>query len=215
MDINQKLQNLRASYLKASLDFTDCDHDPLKQFAHWLQEAISADCDEPNAFTLSTVQDSKPRGRVVLLKGIEEGKFIFYTNYDSSKGSELSQNPNVAMTFLWLPLQRQIRIEGVVSKVDPAKSDEYFKIRPRGSQIGAVASPQSQRVNSRHDLEILFQETESKFKGNEVIERPAHWGGYSITPSYVEFWQGRNNRMHDRIAYELVKGKWELSRLAP
>jgi pyridoxamine 5'-phosphate oxidase len=215
MDINEKLQNLRACYLKASLDFVDCDSDPLKQFSHWLHEALDAGCDEPNAFTLSTVHNSRPRGRILLLKGVEDGKFIFYTNYESSKGAEMKENPFAAMTFLWLPLQRQVRIEGKVTKVEASKSDAYFKIRPRGSQIGAVASPQSKKVKTRQELEMLFQSAEAKYEGSDVIDRPSHWGGYALEPQYIEFWQGRNNRMHDRIAYELVSGKWELSRLAP
>jgi pyridoxamine 5'-phosphate oxidase len=215
MDINEKLQNLRASYLKASLDIGDCNPDPLKQFSHWLHEALNAGCDEPNAFTLSTVSNSKPRGRVLLLKGIEDGKFIFYTNYESSKGLELKENPYGAMTFLWLPLQRQVRIEGKVTKVEESKSDAYFKIRPRGSQIGAVASPQSRKISTRRELEALFQDAEAKYEGRDLIDRPVHWGGYALEPYYIEFWQGRNNRMHDRIAYEMMSGEWELGRLAP
>lgn len=215
MDINQTLENLRVSYRRESLDVKDCRPDPLDQFDYWLKEAIKSQCDEPNAFTLSTCVDEKPRARVVLLKGLHHGKYVFYTNYNSDKGHELQKNPHAAMTFLWLPLQRQVRIQGIVSKVEESLSDDYFSKRPRGSQLGALASPQSQKVPSREILEKLFSDVEEKFKEVEVLERPSHWGGYAIEPSYIEFWQGRDNRMHDRIAYERNGQSWTLARLAP
>lgn len=215
MDINQTLENLRVSYRLEALDISDCRPDPLAQFDYWLKEAINGQCDEPNAFTLSTVSYNKPRGRVLLLKGLYEGKFVFYTNYSSAKGHEMETNPHVAMTFLWLPLQRQVRIEGTVTKVDPVLSDDYFSKRPRGSQLGAIASPQSQKVSSRQVLEKMFSEVQSKYGDNQPLKRPASWGGYALNPEYIEFWQGRDNRMHDRIAYEKENGLWTLSRLAP
>lgn len=213
--VTDTLQNLRMKYSLSSLDMSDCSGDPSEQMARWLQEAISSECDEPNAFVLSTCSDGKPRSRVVLLKGLENGKLYFYTNYKSSKGAEIEDNANVAMNFLWLPLQRQVRIEGTITKASAAESDEYFKKRPRGSQLGAIASPQSSRVSSRSELEKWFTSTAEKFQGIEILPRPAHWGGYTITPRYFEFWQGRDNRMHDRISYELQDGRWERFRLAP
>jgi len=215
MDINQTLQNLRVSYRLEALDISDCRPDPLAQFDYWLKEAINGQCDEPNAFTLSTVSHNKPRGRVLLLKGLHQGDFVFYTNYSSAKGQEMETNSHVAMTFLWLPLQRQVRIEGTVTKVDAALSDDYFSKRPRGSQLGAIASPQSQKVSSRQVLEKLFSEVQSNFGDNKPLKRPESWGGYALSPEYIEFWQGRDNRMHDRIVYEKENGLWTLSRLAP
>ncbi len=215
MNLNETLENLRVSYQSSSLDLADCDPDPVAQFDKWLDQAISSKCDEPNAFVLSTSTENRPRARVVLLKGIHEQKFVFYTNYGSSKANELAKNENVSMTFLWLPLQRQIRIEGTVTKVSAELSEEYFQKRPRGSQLGAIASPQSQRVAGRAELENLFKETESKYEGVEVLPRPSFWGGYMIAPSFLEFWQGRNNRMHDRICYERKGLSWDRYRLAP
>jgi pyridoxamine 5'-phosphate oxidase len=215
MNINQTLENLRVSYRRESLDVKDCRYDPIEQFDHWLKEAILSQCDEPNAFTLATIENNKPRGRVLLLKGLHHGSFVFYTNYLSAKGCELEKNPYAAMTFLWLPLQRQVRIEGKVVKVDTQLSDDYFSKRPRGSQIGAIASPQSQKVASREILEEIFNTVDEKFKNDQILVRPANWGGYSLEPHYIEFWQGRDNRMHDRIVYEKQGSSWTLSRLAP
>lgn len=215
MDINETLENLRVSYQASSLDIQDCHEDPITQFDLWLEHAIETKCDEPNAFVLSTAKNNQPRARVLLLKGIHENQLIFYTNYKSSKGSEIELNDKVAMTFLWLPLQRQVRIEGTVTKVSDHLSDEYFHKRPRGSQLGAIASPQSAKVPSRAALEKLFHDAELKFNGVETLPRPAHWGGYGVTPTYFEFWQGRNNRMHDRICYEIKNSAWEKFRLAP
>ena len=215
MNINEALENLRGLYLDAKLDIEDSNPDPILQFDQWMEDSIKTKCDEPNAFVLSTVQDNKPRSRVVLLKGIHEGQFIFYTNYQSAKGAEVQKNDHVALNFLWLPLHRQVRIEGQITQVPAAMSDEYFHKRPRGSQLGAMASPQSTKVSSRSELEKMFRDTEEKFHNTELLPRPAHWGGYGIMPTYFEFWQGRNNRMHDRVSYELKNGIWERSRLAP
>jgi pyridoxamine 5'-phosphate oxidase len=215
MDINKTLENLRGSYQGAEFDVKDCHKDPITQFDIWLEHAIETKCDEPNAFVLSTAKENQPRARVVLLKGIHKNEFIFYTNFKSAKGVELSNNDKVAMTFLWLPLQRQVRIEGTISIVSDALSESYFHKRPRGSQIGAIASPQSVKVKDRKTLEALFSDVEKKYSGTETLPRPKHWGGYGIKPNYFEFWQGRNNRMHDRICYEMKNGSWELSRLAP
>lgn len=215
MDINETLEDLRVNYQASELDVTDCDKDPVKQFDKWLEEAILSKCDEPNAFVLSTAKSGKPRARVLLLKGVHENDFVFYTNYKSAKGHEIELNDKVAMTFFWAPLQRQVRIEGTVSKVSPDASDEYFHKRPRGSQLGAIASPQSQKVENRKVLEDLFKTAEKQFNNQEKLPRPLHWGGYMVTPDYIEFWQGRANRMHDRICFEKVAAEWKIYRLAP
>ena len=215
MNINETLENTRVSYRNADFDINTCNPNPQTQFDKWFKDAVNSNCDEPNAFVLSTIEQNKPRARVVLLKGIHQGCFAFYTNYNSSKGKEVTDNCHVSMTFLWLPLERQVRIEGTLGKIGASFSDEYFQKRPRGSQIGAIASPQSQKVSSRQELEKLFNDTEVKYSGQSELERPLHWGGYLIKPSYFEFWQGRENRMHDRIIYENHAGGWMLSRLAP
>jgi pyridoxamine 5'-phosphate oxidase len=215
MNINETLENLRISYRQHTLDISDCLENPKLQFDRWFQEAVQGECDEPNAFVLSTIKDGRPRGRVVLLKGIHDEQFTFYTNYQSAKGHEIENNSHVAMTFLWLPLQRQVRIEGRISKVDPSLSDDYFQKRPRGNQVGAIASPQSQKVGSRQELENLFEDADKKCLSLPSLTRPAHWGGYRIDPDYFEFWQGRESRMHDRIIFEKINQKWVLSRLAP
>jgi pyridoxamine 5'-phosphate oxidase len=215
MKLNETLENLRVSYQASSLDVNECNLNPIEQFNKWLQEAINSQCDEPNALVLSTISQNKPRSRVVLLKGIIDGNFVFYTNYHSSKGLEIDKNPNACMNFLWLPLQRQVRIEGVLSKVSDEQSSDYFQKRPRGSQLGAIASPQSEKVKSRDDLEQLFIDTENTFSGVDPIPRPLHWGGYFLEAHYIEFWQGRSNRMHDRICFEKKNNQWERFRLAP
>lgn len=212
-DITKTLQELRVNYKNSTLDVRDCEQNPVLQFQKWLNEAIHSRCDEPNAFTLSTVAGDQPRSRVVLLKGILEEKFIFYTNFESHKGSELAHNKKVAMNFLWLPLERQVRIEGTVAKASDEISDSYFKSRPLGSQVGAIASPQSQVISSREELEKRVKEVEEK--GVESLKRPANWGGYLITPHYFEFWQGRSSRLHDRISFKLGPEGWMTQRLAP
>lgn len=215
MDITKQLENIRGVYKDAAFDLKDCDPNPLLQFDKWMEEAIKAKCDEPNAFTLSTVKDNEPFGRVVLLKGVLNEEFVFYTNYESNKGEEIRSNPNVALTFYWLPLHRQVRIKGIASFVEENISDDYFHKRPRGSQLGAIASPQSKKVESIKFLEESYRKAEEEFKDQTSIPRPKNWGGYKVKASSIEFWQGRDNRMHDRILYVLKNGKWELSRLAP
>jgi pyridoxamine 5'-phosphate oxidase len=215
MDMNKTLENLRVNYRHASLDVKDIHPNPIEQFNQWLQEAINSRCDEPNAFVLSTVASGRPRSRVVLLKGLNNDEFIFYTNYLSHKGHELQNNPYASMNFLWLPLQRQVRIEGKIQKVSSELSNDYFQKRPRGNQLGAIASPQSQTIKDRESLESLFNDAEKKFAQTSTLERPPHWGGYSITPDYFEFWQGRESRMHDRISYKKENDQWTVSRLAP
>ncbi len=215
MNLTETLENLRVSYKKHTLDFNDCHLDPHQQFNRWLEEAVKSECDEPNALILSTIKNNRPHARTVLLKGMIDNKFIFYTNYLSAKGLQIEENPFVCLTFLWLPLQRQVRIEGRVSKVEAQVSDDYFQKRPRDNQLGAIASPQSQRVKSREELESLFRETDTKFAQDKNLIRPPHWGGYAVEANYFEFWQGRESRMHDRIIYEKNNDIWNRSRLAP
>lgn len=211
----EQLQKLREDYSKHSLDESDVNSDPVEQFESWMKEAIDAEVPEPNAMTLSTVDaNNKPHSRVVLLKGIEEGDFVFYTNWQSEKGSELEQNPNAALCFLWLELERQVRIEGVAEKLSQEESEEYFKKRPYKSQIGALASNQSSVVPNREFLEKRFEELEEKYNEGDV-PKPESWGGYRIKPEILEFWQGRRSRLHDRIKYEKVGNKWDIKRLSP
>lgn len=215
MDFNETLENLRVSYQASKLDVGDCNADPIIQFDLWMEQAINSKCDEPNALVLSTVHEGQPRSRVVLLKGIHENSFVFYTNYQSAKGHEMDLDAKVALNFLWLPLQRQVRVEGTIVKTPDHMSDDYFHKRPRGSQLGAIASPQSKVVPNRAALEKMFQDAEEKYKDVKVLPRPAHWGGYLVQPTLIEFWQGRQNRMHDRICFKKNASGWEHYRLAP
>ena len=213
---NDNLEKLRGIYFNdETLGADNLPADPIELFNQWLAEAVSTDMLEPNGFVLSTVSNGRPRSRVVLLKGVDEEKFVFYTNYHSAKGREIEHGEFVAMNFWWTALGRQVRIEGVIEKVEEHVSDAYFHKRPRGSQLGAIASPQSQIVSSRKELEELFNKTSQTFESIEIIPRPKHWGGYAIKPDYMEFWQGRANRLHDRVSYQLVDEGWKTSRLAP
>lgn len=212
------IADLRKDYQKAALDIADVALEPFAQFQKWFQEAVAAQLPEPNAMTLSTIAaDQTPDARVVLLKGIENNGFIFYTNYNSKKGEQLAFQPVAALTFLWLELERQVRIKGTVEKLSQAMNEAYFNSRPRGSQIGAWASPQSQIIQNRAVLEQRFEEFNQKFAQTNPIPLPAFWGGYIVKPYKVEFWQGRSSRMHDRILYEkdATNGSWKISRLAP
>ncbi|WP_215226757.1 pyridoxamine 5'-phosphate oxidase [Echinicola shivajiensis] len=206
---------LRTEYTLKSMEVSILDNSPLKQFSSWLEEAINAKVNEPNAMNLSTVdKNHKPKSRIVLLKGIDNG-FIFYTNYNSNKGKELLEFPYAALTFFWPELQRQVRIEGRIEKVSPEISDNYFKTRPESSQIGAWASPQSQIIPNREFIENRESEMIQKFE-HEPIVRPDHWGGYRLIPESIEFWQGRASRLHDRILYKINEsGAWGKVRLAP
>lgn len=211
----EKLQKLREDYSKHSLDESEVSADPIMQFESWMMEAMKAEVPEPNAMTLSTVDaGNKPHSRVVLLKGVEEGEFVFYTNHQSDKGDELEQNPNVALCFLWLELERQVRIEGTAEKLSQEESEDYFKIRPYQSQIGALASNQSSVVPNREFLEKRFEELKEKYPEGDV-PKPESWGGYKIKPQVLEFWQGRRSRLHDRIKFEKVGDKWDIKRLSP
>ena len=209
------LSTIRKEYSKASLDERTVSKDPLQQFDRWFKEAVDAKVPEPTAFHLSTVNGGRPASRIVLLKGIENGMFVFYTNYQSRKGKELDGNPACSLTFFWPELERQVRIEGVASRIDAKRSDEYFQSRPRGSQVGAWASPQSSVINERSLLEERAKQIEEKYKGLDKLPRPHQWGGYEIDPVMIEFWQGRPSRLHDRILFTREDAGWRINRLAP
>lgn len=213
--LDSEIENLRVNYQMDSLDEETTHLDPLEQFRVWFSEAVQSKCDEPNAFTLSTINQNRPRARIVLFKGHHEKGIVFYTNYHSPKGHELKDTPFAAATFLWLPLQRQIRVEGRVEKVSDEISDNYFSKRPYGSQIGAIASPQGKVVSSRQELEVAFTHTKKIFPEGAPVPRPKTWGGFVLIPDRWEFWQGRRNRMHDRIIYVEESGRWIKQRLAP
>lgn len=212
----EQLEALRANYQLKRLNLEDTQESPLEQFATWFEEALNSALPEPNAMTLATASPSgRPSARIVLLKGVEEGSFVFYTNYESHKGRELDENPQAALVFLWLELQRQVRIEGTVERLSPEASSAYFHKRPKGSQIGAWASPQSSIIEDRGVLIERQEELEEKYKETDELPRPPHWGGYRVIPSRIEFWQGRPNRLHDRVLYTKTEKKWKRERLAP
>jgi len=210
------LSELRKEYTKKTLDISTISKDPIHQFERWFDEALQTEVTEPNAMTLSTITESgRPSARIVLLKGIEEGKFLFYTNHQSQKGKELEENPACALTFFWPELERQVRIEGFSDRIDAVTAEKYFQSRPRGSQIGAWASPQSSAISDRSLLEARVKELEKKFKDQELIPKPHQWGGYAVEAVEIEFWQGRPNRLHDRIAFYKTEEGWTIKRLAP
>lgn len=217
MDQSLSLADIRKNYSREELSENSVQPDPVLQFEHWLNEALNANVEEATAMVLATATpEGKPSSRVVLLKGIENGCFIFFTNYESRKGEQLLHNPFGSITFFWPALERQVRLEGKITKVPETVSDAYFNSRPLGSRIGAWASPQSRPVKSREDLEQAEKQLSSKFQGKNQIPRPPHWGGFQLDPDYFEFWQGRPNRLHDRIVYEKqTAGHWQLKRLAP
>jgi len=206
---------IRKDYQLATLDEHQVGHDPLDFFRKWFLEAERSQLTDVNAMTLATVdKHHKPHARTVLLKGLEDNGFVFFTNYESAKGQELANNPYAALLFYWKELERQVRIEGIVEKISAADSETYFHSRPRLSRIGAWASPQSKPIEGRHILEMNFSKYEAEFSNIEV-PRPAHWGGYKLVPVSVEFWQGRPSRLHDRILFSLSEGEWQLCRIAP
>lgn len=212
----KNLADIRKEYASRSLDITDVSADPLEQFKTWMTDALEADVNEPTAMNLATITpDNKPSSRIVLLKGIEANRFVFFTNYESHKGKDMDYCPYVALTFFWPELERQVRIEGIVEKTDVQYSTEYFKSRPVGSQLGAIASHQSQILKDRNTLEEKIKELTLLFKQEEAIEKPAHWGGYGVTAHKIEFWQGRPSRLHDRIVFSLNDSNWIIERLYP
>jgi len=202
-------------YNEDAIDEATVDRDPLQLFQRWLDDAKATGMRLPEAVTLATATpDGKPSARLVLLKGADERGFVFYTNYQSRKARELDSNAQAALVFYWPQLERQVRVEGKVERTSAEESDAYFKTRPRESQIGAVASPQSEVIASRAALQKTADELEKFYEGREV-ERPAHWGGYRLRPERIEFWKGRPGRLHDRIVYERADGTWTIKRLAP
>ena len=210
------LADLRKEYSRGTLDESSVAKHPLVQFEKWFHEAAQSEVPEPSAMNLATVSEKGlPSSRIVLLKGIENGCFVFYTNYQSRKGNQLDESPICALNFFWPELERQVRIEGATTRVDEDVSIAYFQSRPRESQIGAWASPQSTVIANRRILEDRVKEIEKRFDGKAVLPKPKQWGGFRVQPHWIEFWQGRTNRLHDRILYSKNDQGWTVSRLAP
>jgi pyridoxamine 5'-phosphate oxidase len=210
------LAELRKNYSLGSLDAGDVDRNPFRQFEAWFAQALDAQLPEPNTMTLATVDSrGRPSARIVLIKGVDERGFVFFTNYDSRKGREIADNPHASLLFYWIELERQVRIEGTVVKASAAESDQYYESRPLGSRIGAWASEQSQVIESRAVLEAREKEISAKY--GEHPPRPPHWGGYRLIPDAIEFWQGRPSRLHDRLLYTraVEGGDWQIARLSP
>jgi len=210
------LESIRKDYRLQSLLEKDVDAHPIKQFETWWAHVIQSGIEEPNAMTLATCTPSgKPSARIVLLKAIQNNGFVFFSNYHSRKGKQIEQNPFVSLVFFWKELERQVRIEGEIKKITDEESDEYFSKRPLESRIGAWSSPQSEVITSREILEKNIADYTNKFD-SQNIPRPSHWGGYIVTPTLIEFWQGRSGRLHDRLQYTPGEaGTWKIERLAP
>lgn len=211
------IADLRQDYKLKSLDVKDVQPNPIQQFKLWFEEAVESGVKEPNAMVLASADKvGMPNARVLLLKGFDENGFVFFTNYDSEKGKELTENPYAAMVFNWLDLERQVRIRGSIIKISEEESTEYFQSRPKESQIGAWASPQSRRIENR---EVLIKNQDfltEEYKKAFVLPKPENWGGYCLVPSEIEFWQGRSSRLHDRILYSITdNNNWKIERLAP
>ncbi|MBV9037102.1 MAG: pyridoxamine 5'-phosphate oxidase [Acidobacteriaceae bacterium] len=215
--VSLSLEELREEYKRGALDEINCDPNPLQQFRRWMKEAQAAELKEPNAMTLSTATpDGYPSGRIVLLKELLRDGFIFYTNYTSRKGREIEANPHVALTFYWGELERQVRVEGRITKVSRGKSEAYFRGRPKGSRLGALASHQSEILSSRKPLEAKLEELQLRYADSEDVPAPDWWGGYCVNPEVIEFWQGRENRLHDRLLYRRTdECDWVVERLSP
>lgn len=210
------ISSIRNHYLLHALNETETGDDPVKFFIKWMSQAIEAQVAQPTATVLSTInKECRPSSRVVLLKGIENGAFLFFTNYNSDKGTQISNNPAGAMVFFWNELERQVRIEGHIQKIPTADSDRYFDNRPFESKIGAVVSPQSKVIENRAYLESLFDARLKTYNSDNILTRPDYWGGYALMPDTIEFWQGRASRLHDRIRFRLKDHLWIRERLAP
>jgi pyridoxamine 5'-phosphate oxidase len=208
------LEHMRKSYQRTELHEAQVSSDPVDQLRRWLDEAVQADVPEPNAMCVSTAADGQPSSRMVLLRRLDGGRLVFFTSYFSRKGRELQANPRAAALFYWPQLERQVRIEGAVHQIAEDESDAYFASRPRGHQLGAWASEQSEPVEARELLDQRMRDYEERFEGDDV-PRPHSWGGYAIVPERIEFWQGRPNRMHDRLEFLRVRGEWTMRRLQP
>ena len=209
------IADIRKDYRLAALGEGDVHPDPITQFQRWFDAAREADCNEPNAMTLATcTPDAYPSARMVLLKGVDARGFVFFTDYRSRKGQELSDNPHAALCFFWPELERQVRIAGAVQRIPRSESQAYFDSRPRGSRVGAWVSHQSQELPSRDVLDTAVEAMEARFNEGEV-PLPDHWGGFRVIPEEIEFWQGRESRLHDRIRYRREAGRWQLARLSP
>lgn len=213
--VDEQLAAIRTEYETAGLSRDMLDADPNAQFRAWMDAAIDAGVDQANMMVLATADaHGRPSARAVLLKGIDDRGFAFYTNLESRKSRELAQNPQASLCFVWLPLHRQVRVEGHISEVSDADVDEYFASRPRDAQIGATASPQSREVADRSELEALIDDVADRAAGGDIV-RPDHWGGFRVYPTVIEFWQGRRHRLHDRLVYERSDSGWTVTRLAP
>jgi len=211
-----KIDHLREDYQRGSLDRSALIKDPVEQFRSWIQAAISAKILEPNAMTLATVDsDGRPNARIVLLKGFDESGFVFYSNYKSVKGQELAASPHATLVFNWLEHQRQVRIRGSVERLSLDETKTYFQSRPKGSQIGAWASPQSQVIPDRWPLEARVESLQKQYVNTDRLPVPDHWGGYRVVAEEIEFWQGRSSRLHDRFRFRKTKEEWTIDRLAP
>lgn len=210
------IADIRKNYTQQSLSENDAEVNPIQQFSKWWDEAVASDIDEVNAMTLATASsDGIPSARIVLLKEYDINGFTFFTNYNSFKGQQLAENPKACLVFFWKELERQVRITGLIEKISSAASDEYFNSRPQGSQVGAIASPQSQVIENREWLDNHYSKLEKELH-DKKLQRPPHWGGYIVKPVIIEFWQGRPSRLHDRLQYTLEEnGAWKIERLAP
>lgn len=214
-DLRNYLNSIRHDFAKQTLDELDVIDNPIDQFAKWFEEAVGAQVIDPNAMTLcSATKEGKPSARIVLLRNFSENGFVYYSNYNSRKGSEIADNPNCALLFFWPELERQIRIEGIVQKQSSEESDLYFNSRPRESKLGAWTSEQSKIISNREVLNKEYEKISLQYP-DENVPRPPHWGGYLLKPSTIEFWQGRPNRLHDRILYTIENNNWKIERLAP
>ncbi|WP_229308443.1 pyridoxamine 5'-phosphate oxidase [Jiulongibacter sediminis] len=212
---DEQLSGMRVNYTKGQLLESEAGMEPFALFHQWMQEAKESEVKEPNAFTLSTIKNQKPSARILLLKGLDDAGFVFFSNYLSHKGEEMAQNPVAAITFFWDHMERQVRIEGQIEKVSEEESIQYFNSRPRGSQIGAWVSNQSSVIHSRAVLEEKNALLEEKFREVNPIPKPPYWGGYRLLPESIEFWQGRPSRLHDRLIYTKKENYWIRERLSP